>query len=154
MDKTHKTGIENLFQGIASILRMANDIVVRAGDDGTTPIEVHRRSSIGIPGALNGVFGASVRVGPRVAPPRRRPRSEPLADVFDEGDRYVVIAELPGVDATNIQWNVTDGVRLVIRADSCTRKYHKQIVLPGPVNEQSSVSCYTNGVLELRLWKI
>jgi hypothetical protein len=75
-------------------------MLVRAGDDGKTPIEVHRRSSLGIPGALNGVFGASVRVGPRVAPPRvapprQRPRSEPLADVFDEGDRYVVIAELP-----------------------------------------------------------
>lgn len=154
MDKTHKTGIENLFQGIASILRMANDIVVRAGDDGTTPIEVRRTGSFGVPGTLNSVFGASVRVGPRVAPPRRRPRSEPLADVFDEGDHLVVIAELPGAETTSVQFTVTDGTRLVIRAESCERKYQKNVLLPAAVNEQSAVSCYANGVLELRLWKV
>ena len=169
MDKAQKTGLEGLFQGIASILRTVNDVAVRAGDDGTTPIEVQRSSSFGVPGALNTVYGASVRVGPRVAPPRTRPRTlrqnarrepviddarEPIADVFDEGDHYAVIAELPGVESSAVQWSVCDGQRVVIRAESPERKYHKELVLPGLVNEQAAVSCYSNGVLELHLWKV
>lgn len=168
MDRERKTGLEGLFQGIASILQIANDIVVRAGDDGTTPTEVHRSSSFGVPGALNASYGASIRVGPRVAPPRGRPRTlrqnarrepiiddtrDPIADLFDEGDHYVVVAELPGVEETAVQWHVRDGVRVVIRAESADRKYFKEVELPGLVSEHAAVSCFANGVLELRLWK-
>jgi hypothetical protein len=54
----------------------------------------------------------------------------------------------------SVQFTVTDGIRLVIRAESCERKYQKNVLLPAAVNEQSAVSCYANGVLELRLWKV
>ena len=168
MDKTHKTGLEGLFRGIASILQMANDVAVRAGDDGVTPVDVQRTSSTGIPGALNVVYGASLRVGARVAPPRRRPRTlrqnarrepiiddsrEPVADLFDEGDHYLVIAELPGVDAAAVRWTLERGTLVTIAAESADRKYVKQIELPGLASDQAAVSCYANGVLELRLWK-
>jgi HSP20 family protein len=152
-DKDHKAGLEGLFRGIASILHMANDIAVRAGDDGSTPIEVARTATMGVPGAVNVAYGGSMRIGARGAPPRARAMQEPAADVFDEGDHYVVIAELPGIEASAIGWTVTAGRHLVIRAESTERKYVKDVQFPTLVSDQAVTSCYANGVLELRLWK-
>jgi HSP20 family protein len=168
VDKQQKRGLEGLFRGIATILQTANDIAVRAGDDGVNPIEVERAGTAGIPGAIKVAYGASMRVGPRVAPPYRRPRTvrrgagrepiiddacEPIVDVFDEGDHVVVIAELPGVAAPAITWRVQDGRQVVIHAESAERKYVKTIELPGPVNGETGICGYANGVMELRLWK-
>jgi HSP20 family protein len=169
VSKQHKGGLEGLFRGIASILQTANDIAVRAGDDGTTPIEVERSASVGLPGTLRTMYGASLRIGARVAPPRRRPRTvrqrgerepiieegrEPIADVFDEGDHVVVIAELPGVALPAIRWSVRQGRCLEVRAESSDRKYVKDLELPCLVNEQAATCNYANGVMELRLWKV
>ena len=169
MSKRRKTGLEGLFQGIAGILQTVNEIVVRAGDDGSTPIEVHRSGSTGIPGALNAVYGASVRVGPRVAPLRTRPATlrrnarneavidetrEPAVDVFDEGDHYLIVAELPGVDERAVQWTVRTDTGVLISAESDDRKYSKTLQLTEAVDADRAVSCYVNGVLELRLWKV
>jgi HSP20 family protein len=115
------------------------------------------------------MYGASMRVGPRVAPPYRRPRTvrrgagrepiiddacEPIVDVFDEGAHFVVIAELPGVEAPAIGWRVHDGKQLVLHAESAERKYVKTIELPGLVNGEAATCGYENGVMELRLWKV
>jgi HSP20 family protein len=168
VDKHPKTGLEGLFKGIAGILQMANDIAVRAGGDDSTPVDVRRTASTGIPGAVNVVYGASLRVGARVAPPRRRPRTlrqnarrepiiddtrEPLADLFDEGDHFLVIAELPGVDGAGVHWTLERNTIVTIQAESADRKYVKQIELPGLASDHGAVSCYANGVLELRLCK-
>jgi HSP20 family protein len=166
VSKQHKSGLDGLFRGIASLLQTANDLAVRAGDDGT-PVQVNRAA--GVPGALKVSYGASLRVGPRVAPPYRRPRTvrqnarrepiiddarEPITDVFDEGDHVVVIAELPGVDRAEVSWRVLDGRRLVIHAESADHKYVKTIDLPALVNEQAAACGCENGVMELRLWKV
>jgi HSP20 family protein len=167
--KPHRGGLEGLFRGIASILQTASDIAVAAGDDGTTPIEVERDSSAGVPGALRVRYGASLRVGAPVAPPRRRVRTvrqpagrepiiedarEPIADVFDEGDHLVVVAELPGTDLAAIRWTVAGGRALEIEAESPDRRYRTTIVLPALVNAQAAACGYANGVMELRLWKV
>lgn len=167
MDRDHRSGFEALFRGIAGILQMANDIVVRAGDEGTGSVEVRRSGSSGAPGTINARYGASVRVGVPVAPPRRPvtvrqnarrepiidDAREPIVDVFDEGDHYTVIAELPGVEQADLDWNVRDGVHLTLRAESADRKYVAQLGLPGLVSEHAAVCSYANGVMELRLWK-
>lgn len=169
MSKQHKRGLEGLFRGLATILQTASDIAVAAGDDGVNPIEVDRSSSSGVPGAVRVSYGASLRVGPRVAPPYRRPRTlrhnagrepiiddarEPIADVFDEGDHFIVIAELPGVDRASVDWRVHEGKCLVILAESADRKYAKTIELPGLVNADVATCGYENGIMELRLWKV
>jgi HSP20 family protein len=168
VDKNPKAGLEGLFRGLAGILQMANDIAVRAGDDGG-PVDVRRASSTGVPGAVNVAYGASLRIGARVAPPRRRMATlrqnaqrepiiddscEPIVDIFDEGDHYLVIGELPGVDVTAVTWTIEQGVLLRIKAESSERKYVKDVELAAPVNEQASVFSCVNGVLELRLWKV
>lgn len=168
MDKNPKAGLEGLFRGLAGILQTVNDIAVRAGDSDGGPVDVRRTSSTGVPGAINVAYGAGVRIGARVAPPRRRMATlrhnaqrepiiddscEPVVDVFDEGDHYLVIGELPGVDVSTLTWSIEQGVRLRITAESSERKYGKDIALPGPVNAEAAVFSFVNGVLELRLWK-
>jgi len=161
VSKQHRRGLEGLFQGIASILQTANDLVAATGDDGA-PIDVERTA--GIPGARV-TYGASLRV----APPYRRPRTvrqnarrepviddarEPIADVFDEGDHVIVIAELPGIETASVAWRVHDGRQVVIHAESADRKYVKTIDLPALVSGDAAACRCENGVMELRLWKV
>lgn len=169
MDKPgRKTGLDGLFSGLTNIFQIANDLVERAASDAASGVEVHRASKTAMRDGAQTVCGVSIRVGPRVAPPRRvfgtvrrNARREPViddvcepsVDVFDEGDHFLVVAELPGVDQAAVDWSITDGVRLTVRAESADRKYHRNIELSERVDREHASACHANGVLELRLWK-
>jgi len=78
---------------------------------------------------------------------------EPLVDVFDEGDHLLVLAELPGVDADDITYEV-EGDVLSLSAGRGERKYQKEVVLPVPVLAKGATSSHRNGVFELTLQKV
>ena len=82
-----------------------------------------------------------------------REAREPMVDVFSEGDHYLVVAELRGADRADVDWHMRDERLLVIQASSEQRTYYKEIELATAVNTQTGVASYSNGVLELRLWK-
>jgi HSP20 family protein len=116
--------------------------------------------------SLHAAYGVSVRVGGHRAPvmgrvrsPRVYPRpagagwSEPPIDVFDEDDFYLVVAELPGVTRSDLQWNVKNDRLLVLDATAGSRRYHAEVELNAPVDVQTAKTSFENGVLELRLWK-
>jgi HSP20 family molecular chaperone IbpA len=160
-------GLDGLFRGISNVLQMASDIAEKVPEDASGAVNASETGSIGLKG-LRAIYGASVRIGPRVAPkrrpivslPRTRKRApiadetgEPMADVHDEGDHYLVVAELPGAAQAGVHWEIRDGHRLVIKADAAGRKYRTELPLAEQVDETRTVSCYANGVLELRLWK-
>lgn len=77
---------------------------------------------------------------------------EPLVDVLDEGDRVVVIAELPGVEDKDIHLQVNGDI-LEISAEARDRKYSKEVLLPSPVNADTMESSYRNGIVEIKLRK-
>lgn len=77
---------------------------------------------------------------------------EPMVDVFDEGDHLLVVAELPGVDAEDIRFEVEDDV-LTLTAARGERKYRKELLLTAPVITQGASPSYRNGVYEVRLPK-
>ena len=79
------------------------------------------------------------------------PQRDVITDIFNEGDRLMVIAELPGVNEKDIEIEVK-GDRLVLFARSQGRQYHKDIVLPGTVKEKPSLT-YKNGILKISLEK-
>jgi len=114
------------------------------------------------------VYGFSMRVGPDGKPhieefgntkagvtpgaehtPEER---EPLTDVIDKGEDIVVIAEIPGVEKTNIKLKATEK-KLVIDVATPDRKYHKDLALPAEVEKDTSKATYKNGVLEVKLKK-
>ena len=75
---------------------------------------------------------------------------EPIVDVFEEEDCVRVMAELPGVEESEISLKVTDNA-LTISTGTSARKYYKEIELPTPVKEEITESSYRNGILEVKL---
>ena len=154
--------LDGVFRGLANVIKAAANLV----GQGENAIEVSRTGAIGDPNSVRGLYGFSVRVGPARRPNfaqpvglRRRavcPPNDHLsdfpADLFDEGDHYLVIVELPGTDRETLRWKISGGV-LRIESAADDRHYCKEMPLPSPVNETHVTSGYKNGILELRLWK-
>lgn len=82
-----------------------------------------------------------------------REAREPLVDVFNEDDHYLIVAELRGADGADVDWHLRDERIVVIQASSERRTYYKELELASGVNPQTGVASFSNGVLELRLWK-
>lgn len=154
-------GLGGLLKGIGTFV----DLVSKIAEAG--PEEVTRSGkSEALGGKLQGVYGFSMRVGLGGKPVieqfgnvRETERGaevtetrEPLVDVLDEGDRVVVIAELPGIDEQDIRLRA-EGDILEIAAESRDRKYQKEILLPASVQPETLESSYRNGILEINLAK-
>jgi HSP20 family protein len=122
------------------------------------------------------VYGYSMSIGPDGKPnvqefgnvkPSRRPGAfgiqqpalepketrEPLVDVINEQTQVRVVAELPGVEKSDIKTSINED-QLTIKVDSPTQKYYKEVKLPTGVDPDSSKASYNNGVLEITLRKM
>lgn len=122
------------------------------------------------------VYGYSMKVGPDGRPvirefgnvkPAQRPglrgipeaklevvgKREPLVDIMEEADAIKIIAELPGVEKSDIKLNC-DSRSLTISVDTPERKYYKDLELPAEVDPNSSKASYKNGVLEVSVTKM
>lgn len=116
------------------------------------------------------VYGYSVNIGPDGKPQVQefgnvkrsayigRPKlnfkekREPMADVMTTDEEIKVIVELPGVNKQDI---ILRGTKqsLTISVDTSTRKYFKELKLPGKVDLKGAKSTYNNGVLEVTFKK-
>ncbi|MEM1164825.1 MAG: Hsp20/alpha crystallin family protein [Planctomycetota bacterium] len=74
---------------------------------------------------------------------------EPIVDVFDEeGEALRVVAELPGIDESQVTLRA-DGRTLVLEAEDGSKRYHAEVELPREVRvEEASISC-NNGIAEI-----
>jgi HSP20 family protein len=152
-----KISFGGLFKGLGNLI----DLASRLSEEG-----VEKRGEIrGLPKGAKGVYGFSIRTlagkpviesfgniretakGPVVEEVR-----EPIVDVFDEADRILVIAELPGVSENKIKIEVAGDI-LNLSASDTERKYTKEILLPGKVKPDSVRTSYKNGILEITLEK-
>lgn len=92
-------------------------------------------------------------VKPRFGIPKPAEQREPLVDVV-VGEKVVqVIAEIPGVERSDINLHATENC-LTISVDTEKRKYYKEVDLPVRVDPKSSKASYKNGVLEVSLNKV
>jgi HSP20 family protein len=161
-------GINGIFRGLTNLVNAAANL--------TKPkdaVENARNGSFGVHDGVQAAYGVAVRIGPHkpvVRPVRslRRPVRifrrqtesappaeelwEPVTDIFDEGDHYLIVAELSGFDESAIHWNVI-GNALLIDGVCDHRVCHKKLILPSAAKEQNIASSFNNGILELRLWK-
>lgn len=78
---------------------------------------------------------------------------EPLVDIFDESDKILVVAELPGVSENNFHFQVKGNI-LFIEASGRGRQYRKEMLLPAMVDPEGAVTVFKNGIIEIRLPKI
>jgi HSP20 family protein len=77
---------------------------------------------------------------------------KPLIDVFDSDDTIQVVAEMPGIEKSDVELSV-DGRNLEIHAARGDRRYNETVELPTDVDENSAKATYKNGVLEVTLKK-
>jgi HSP20 family protein len=77
---------------------------------------------------------------------------EPLTDVIEEDGRIAITMELPGVNRSDIDLNMTE-MELEISVDNERRKYHKRVKLPAKVDPSTTKATYTNGILDVTVAK-
>lgn len=172
MNKDSKTnlplGFGGVFRGLSDLLQIAIELADQSPESAHRQDGVERTGHAGAAKGLHAVYGVSVRVGGRGAPvvahfgnvrqnaanePVIDEEREPMVDLLDEVEYYVVIAELPGIAAEAVEWSLRGDRVLVIRAASDVRKYLREIPLHEPVARERAVSCFENGMLQVKLWK-
>jgi len=154
-------GIGELLKGLGTVLDLLSRMAGEPG--GAAP--AGQGPAPNRPGAV-AVYGVTIRWGaegePLIEPfgnvrataagPVIAPVREPLTQVFDESDTVVVVLELPGVAAHDIQLEAERSALAVVAATD-GRHYQRVIPLPAPVDPASLSSVYRNGLLEVRLRK-
>ncbi len=113
------------------------------------------------------VYGYSMKIGPDGKPeiqefgnlkkslkgtPQVREEREPLVDIVETNEDVHVVAELPGVEKTDIKLHGTED-SLEVSVDTPQYKYYKEVDLPSKVRVKEAHSTYKNGVLEVVLPK-
>ena len=165
------------FRGFEEIDRMFDEMVQEMLNN--APKDLYRERKLPSGGTVKEmgpfVYGYSMKVGPDGKPvirefgnvrPSSRPtrfgrqrpslelreEREPLVDTISENGTIRVLAEVPGVDKSNIKLNCSE-TALTITVDSEMRKYYKEVNLPEPVDPKVAKATYKNGVLEVVLTK-
>ncbi|MEM2098956.1 MAG: archaeal heat shock protein Hsp20 [Candidatus Bathyarchaeia archaeon] len=114
------------------------------------------------------VYGYTVKIGPEGKPEIRefgnikpqpklgragvaiKSEREPLVDIAVMDGEVRVVAELPGVEKSDIKLHATEEI-LTIAVDKAERRYYKEVELPLKVDVKQARSTYKNGVLEVCL---
>ena len=132
------------------LLKIRGDINPTAERMAGGPILTFRRSRVDPVTGEKVLFSWWV-VGPSGAP--KETRSGVLVDIFDEGDRIDVIADLVGIREEDIVLCV-DRNRLTLSAHGPEERYQEEIVLPAEVMVDTLTKTYTNNVLAVSLEKL
>ena len=155
-------GLGSIFRGIGNLVDLLSEMV-EAGEEIKKTGELRGKGRFK---DLRGVYGFSVRFGLGGTPevesfgnirqtregPVVEEVREPLTDIFDEGDKIRVVAEVPGVAEGDIRTELKKDI-LTITAQGQDRKYSKEILLPTEAKPSSLTTSYRNGILELVLTK-
>ena len=152
-----------MFRSLGGFLDLLSNLAEQGGEGG----EIRRSGELGDEKkGVKAVYGFSIRMGGGGKPtieqfgnikesgrgPIVEEAREPMVDVFDEDDHLLVVAELPGVEAGDVSFEIKEDV-LELRAARGERKYRKEVLLPGAVRAQAATSSYRNGVFEIKLPK-
>jgi len=88
----------------------------------------------------------------------------PLIDLADEGDKFRIVADIPGIEKEDLDVRVLDD-SIIIRAESGSSNeergrnyyvrergrvsYYRAVSLPEPVIPEKAEASYKNGILEI-----
>ena len=78
---------------------------------------------------------------------------EPLTDINEDSENIYITYELPGIDKKDIKLMVNEN-SIELKVDKDPRKYYKNIELNVPVNTDSAIAKFTNGILDITLKKL
>ncbi|MEI6089159.1 MAG: Hsp20/alpha crystallin family protein [bacterium] len=154
-------GLGGLFKGIEKLVTLAGKLEDKGGisKEGEINFEHLKKGMKGVYGfTVNTAGGSSPKIetfgnikktpeGPKVDEER-----EPITDIFDEENEIIIIAEMPGIDESDIKIDLKDDI-LEISAVNKDRTYRKELLLPSKVVQQNLNQKFTNGILEIRITK-
>jgi len=80
-------------------------------------------------------------------------KSRTRVDMFDEGDRIDIVADLTGVREEDVALSIA-GDRVILSAEAGDEKYYEEIILPGEVNPDEFMRTCHNNILALSLQKL
>lgn len=168
--QTQKESTPNPASAAGGILTGLTGLLNKLNELAATGAELQRTSEIrGLGNKAQGIYGFTVKVGlgdqtARVEPfgniradkktgqPVVEEIREPVVDVFEEQDHVLIVAEMPGISASDVKLAVKDDV-LTITAKRGDKKYRKEVLLPGSyAQDKMTLSC-NNGVLEIKCRK-
>jgi HSP20 family protein len=158
-------GLGGLFKGLGHLIDSASKLAEK-GEEISKSGEIDFSGLDKIKGLkdLKGVYGVRVRTmadgRPSVQPfgnIRRSPKGpvveevrEPIVDVFEEGQKIQIIAEMPGIEENDIEVNINGDI-LTINAAGEKRKYQKEVLLSRPCKAEGMTWGYKNGILEIKI---
>lgn len=155
--------------GLGGFLRGLADVVEKLGELAEKGQEISKTGEIrgrGPTKELKGIYGFNVKFGlggegikvepfGNIGKDKTTGQSvvheirEPIVDLFEEEDYVLVVAEMPGITAEDLQLDLQDDL-LTIYAEREDKKYRKEVLLPGSfLKEKMVVSC-NNGILEIK----
>ena len=157
--------VNGFFGSLGTLLEQLGELAEKGG-------ELRREGTIGGSGPddkVRGVYGFNIKVGlgdkevkvepfGNVRKDEETGRAvvqevrEPMVDVFEEPDRVLVVAEMPGVGDEDVQVELADDI-LTISATKGEKKYRKEVLLPGSFTPAQMTRTCRNGVLEVALRK-
>ena len=154
-------GLGGLFKGIEKLIDLAGKLEEngRISKEGEINLDHLRKGMKGVYGfTIKTAVGGSPKVetfgnikktpeGPKVDEER-----EPITDIFDEKNEIVIIAEMPGIEETDIKIDLKEDI-LEVSAVSKNRSYRKELLLPVKVSKHNLRHKFTNGILEIRIKK-
>ena len=164
---TQGVGVDTggLLGGLGNLISQLGRLAEQSGGEFTGSGE----SEGGSKKPFKAVYGFSVKSGLGTSKPKVEPFGnvhrdsdgegvevqeirEPMVDIFDETDRVLVVAEVPGIRSEDVKLEIHDDV-LVLAAHRGDNQYRKELLLPESFSsERMTYSCH-NGVLEIRLRK-
>lgn len=147
-------GISQIFKEIANLINLA---------DQKEEKEIRKSGTFGrlAEKGLKGSYGVNVRFGlgdkttiinSNTTNSKEDFPNETIIDIFDEGNLFMVVADLPGADQNSIRVKIEDG-NLLLEASGPARYYSKDVLLPAPVRQETIKTSYQNGVLQISLLK-
>jgi HSP20 family molecular chaperone IbpA len=83
----------------------------------------------------------------------KKKSKEPLLDIFDEKDSFIVIMETSGVEKDDVVFSVEED-KLIFVSNLVDDKYKAEIPLPPKVNRENFTKRYNNNILELKFKKM
>lgn len=152
--------------GFGGVLQGLADLIEKLGELSDKGAELSKTGQFGEQKGVSGVYGFSVKVGTggqgvkvepfgNIAKDKATGRSvvqevrEPMVDVFEEADHTLVVAEMPGIAAADVQVEAQDDV-LTISAARGDRKYRKEVLLPRAYpREKMEISC-SSGIVRIK----
>ena len=170
-ERKHKTfadGFAAIFKNFGELIERIESLSRVSADEDRRESESDSESS---DAPIEGVFGFSIKTGARAGPGRRvrverfgnirrekdaqsaRVRvseiREPMTDVFEEADHVLVVAEMPGVAASELELELHGDV-LILSSERASRKYRKELLLPRACVAPPRSLTSNNGVVEIK----